>query len=64
MDKRTVVRELIIQELKKKKKKEGKKKKHNKKTRFRNLVQFSLLIKVLELLLRCPILILIFKWNL
>jgi hypothetical protein len=34
------------------------------KNRFRNLVQFSLLIKVLELFLRYTILVLMFKWKL
>jgi hypothetical protein len=45
----------------------GIKKKRNtikKKTRLRNLVQFSLLIKVLELFLRCPVLVLVSKQKL
>jgi hypothetical protein len=42
------------------KKKEGKRKKrNNKKNRFRNHRKFSLLIKVLELFLRCSILVLV-----
>jgi hypothetical protein len=35
-----------------------------KKNRLRNLVHFSLLIKVLEFFIRCPILALLFKWML
>jgi hypothetical protein len=65
--------ELIIHELKKKKKKERKKekkKKHKEKnkktknTRFRKHRKFSLLIKSLELFLRCLVLVLVFKWKL
>jgi hypothetical protein len=43
-----------------------KKKKTNKikNTRFRNYKKFSLLMKVLELFLRCPILVLAYKFNL
>jgi hypothetical protein len=40
------------------------KKKHNKNTRFRNNKKFSLFIKVLELFLRHPILVLSYKWKL
>jgi hypothetical protein len=43
-----------------------KKKKRNtiKNTRFWNHKNFSLLVKVLELFLTCPILVLAFKWKL
>jgi hypothetical protein len=40
------------------------KKEKGKNPRFRDLVQFSLLIKVLQLFLRCPILVLVFEQKL
>jgi hypothetical protein len=33
-------------------------------TRFRNYRKFNLLVNVLELLLRCPILVLVYNWKL
>jgi hypothetical protein len=54
-DKRVVMVKLIIQ---------GKKRISIKNTRFRSHKKFSLLVKVLELFLRCPILVLAYKWNL
>jgi hypothetical protein len=52
--KRIVMVQLKIQE----------KKKHIRNTMFRNHKKFSLLVKVLELFLRCPILVLVYKWKL
>jgi hypothetical protein len=60
-DKRTVMEKLITTGIIKVK---LKKKKPNKITRFRNHRKFSLLVKVLKFFLRCPVLVLAYRWKL
>jgi hypothetical protein len=52
-----VMVKLIIQQ----KTKQNKQKKDNKKTRYRNNKKFTFLVKVLDLFLRYPILVLAYK---